>query len=184
MEIMSPRSFEPGIAQEADLEAIYESVFPAVARFVSKRNGSLEDAKDVFHDALVIFYEKGNAKDFRINTSAEAYLLGIARHLWFMKFRKDSKEHHRPLEANDEYIAPEQEVDINTFRLLDLVMATGKKCMDLLHAFYYRKLPAEKLSKDLGYRSIRSATVRKYKCMEKIRNKVIKESLSYADFLD
>ncbi|HTF06071.1 MAG TPA: hypothetical protein VK826_18705, partial [Bacteroidia bacterium] len=61
---------------------LYERAFPAVALFVRKMNGSFEEAKDIFHDALVIFYEKQQEKTFVLRTSPEAYLMGIAKHLW------------------------------------------------------------------------------------------------------
>jgi hypothetical protein len=41
-----------------DLPGVYEESFPSVAAFVAKMGGSLEDAKDIFHDAMVIFFEK------------------------------------------------------------------------------------------------------------------------------
>jgi hypothetical protein len=65
-----------------------------------------------------------------------------------------------------------------------LLMATGRRCMDLLHAFYYSKLPVKQLSLRLGYGSERSATVQKYKCMEKVRDTIKKQSLGYEDFLN
>lgn len=37
---------------------IYKVVFPPIASFVSKNGGSFEDARDVFQDALIIYYEK------------------------------------------------------------------------------------------------------------------------------
>ena len=76
----------PGGSREAFFEELYEIAFPAFARFAARRNTSFEDAKDIFHDALVIFYEKCNDPDFSIRMWAEAYVVGIAKHLWIRKF--------------------------------------------------------------------------------------------------
>src|SRR5262245_2471091 len=73
-------------------EELYERAFPSVARFVSKMSGSFQEAKDIFHDALVIFYEKSQHPDFSITVSPEAYILGIAKHLWVRKFSRDHQK--------------------------------------------------------------------------------------------
>ena len=37
---------------------LYKEAFPVVAKYISRRGGSFDEAKDVFHDSLVIYYEK------------------------------------------------------------------------------------------------------------------------------
>lgn len=67
-----------------DVAVLYEETFPAVASFVAKMGGSPDDAKDIFHDAMVVFFEK--------ETDVEnpcAYIVGIAKHLWVRKFKHD-----------------------------------------------------------------------------------------------
>src|SRR5438045_667540 len=73
------------------MEELYEKAFPSVAQFVSKMHGSFADAKDIFHDALVIYYEKTEAESFKVTTSAEAYITGIAKYLWMKKFKLDKR---------------------------------------------------------------------------------------------
>ena len=41
---------------------LYEETFPKVAKFVANRGGTFDDAKDIFHDALVILYEKSTGE--------------------------------------------------------------------------------------------------------------------------
>jgi DNA-directed RNA polymerase specialized sigma24 family protein len=62
--------------------ALYKSTFPSVARYISKMGGSFDEAKDIFQDALVIYYEKAVASAIAINTNEKAYLVGISKHLW------------------------------------------------------------------------------------------------------
>src|SRR5680860_60395 len=81
---------------EGFFESIYESAFPNFARYVHQSGGMLEDAKDIFHDALVLYYEKCMAGNFEVEKSAEAYIHGIAKHLWLRKTGKriyDNKIH-------------------------------------------------------------------------------------------
>lgn len=115
-------------------ETLYRSVFPKVAAFISSRNGSLADAKDVFQDALVLYYEQLAAQATTIR-SADAYILGIAKHLWFRKFEK--QQITGPLSDDELSVAAPVEESINEHRLLNILADTGQKCMDLLYAFYY-----------------------------------------------
>jgi DNA-directed RNA polymerase specialized sigma24 family protein len=163
---------------------LYESAFPGVAAFVSKRHGTLQDAKDIFQDALVIFYEKLAAGRLQINLSEEAYLLGIAKHLWIRKFNHDKRnvsftELESAIAIPNDYFA-----EVHTGRLLQFLELTGKRCMDLLMAFYYTRLSMQKIREEFGYGSERSATVQKYKCLEKIRDQVKERSMNYDDFTE
>jgi DNA-directed RNA polymerase specialized sigma24 family protein len=71
-------------AFSSHMGALYEECFPVVARFVKRMEGGLDDAKDIFHDALVIYMEM-NHRDHLLNRNG--YILGIAKHLWMRKFR-------------------------------------------------------------------------------------------------
>lgn len=163
---------------------LYERAFPPVALFVRKMNGSFEDAKDIFHDALVIFYEKQQEKTFVLNGAPEAYLMGIAKHLWARKFRLNVKELATDFSETEISITLPDEPDISTNRLLDFLETAGEKCMRLLHAFYYGKQSVRAITQLFGYRNEHSATVQKFKCLEKLRETVREKSISYEDFTE
>ena len=48
---------------------LYEQIFPRVARFVQSHGGTLEEAMDVFHDAMVIYLEVASKNKHKIHTS-------------------------------------------------------------------------------------------------------------------
>ena len=56
--------------------------------------------------------------------------------------------------------------------------------MDILKAFYYDNLPVNKIATLFGYSGVRSATVQKFKCMEKVRETIKEKSLAYEDFIE
>ncbi len=72
---------------EQEMLRIYRETFPAVASMVRNPGGDLETAKDLFHDALIIYYEKQTAGSLEINVSERSYITGIARNLWNRQFR-------------------------------------------------------------------------------------------------
>jgi len=161
--------------------ALYKSAFPSVARYISKMGGSFDEAKDIFQDALVIYYEKAAAATFSINTNEKAYLTGISKHLWLKKFRDNN--HTTPIDGFDVTIDADEDQPSES-KLMHFLETTGKKCMELLRSFYYDQLPLKDAAKLFGFSGIRSATVQKYKCLEKVRETIKQKSLTYEDFLN
>ena len=159
---------------------LYKSTFPNVAKYVSKMGGSFDEAKDIFQDALVIYYEKAVSGSLPVTTNEKAYLMGIVKHLWLKKHHTDSKE--VPLDGFD--VQSEQQAQPSDNKILSFLQTAGKKCMDLLRSFYYDQVPLTEAAGLFGFSGVRSATVQKYKCLEKVRETVKEKSLTYEDFLD
>lgn len=158
----------------------YEEVFPPVARYIQQRGGSLDEAKEIFQEALVLFYEKKFINDFMADKDDSSYLMGIAKKRW-LKYHEREK-HKRPVE--DAVRAEEKDQEPQVGRLLLFLEHSGQRCMDILQTFYFENLSMKELAKRFGYRSERSATVQKYKCLEKVRDIVKQNSVKYEDFFN
>lgn len=164
------------------LTAIYRETFPQVARVVQRLGGDLDTAKDLFHDALIIYLEKRNNNTLDIQVSVKAYLVGITRILWMQKFRNDCR--YKPLDTLGKQ--PDIPVDLYTPEadksrtLRQYLQAAGKKCLQLLQAFYYEQRSMEEIAREFNYSTAHSATVQKYKCLEKVRE-TIKRSDIYEE---
>lgn len=162
------------------LEALYIKAFPAVARYVAKRGATPSEAKDVFHDALVIYMEQIQSGR-EVPGNEQAYIMGISKHLWSKRFDEVTKIYNGDIQFTD---IDDDYTEAATPKLMHLLSTTGKKCMDLLSAFYYEKLDAEKLAQRFGFSGSRSATVQKHKCLEKVKETVKQKSLQYEDFME
>jgi DNA-directed RNA polymerase specialized sigma24 family protein len=162
--------------------ALYKKAFPAVAKYVSKMGGSLDEAKDVFQDALVVYYEKIAGNSLTLQSNGQAYLFGISKHLWAKKFRENTRLTSID-DGRDDFI-PGEDLQPSPARLLHYLETAGQKCMEILKAFYYDNLPVSKIALLFGYSGERSATVQKYKCMEKVRETIKERSLAYEDFIE
>lgn len=167
-------------AREQLFTELYEVAFPKVAKFVANRGGSFEDARDIFHDALVILYERMTNNKVELKTSQEFYLIGISKHLWIRKF-KDEQRKTDLGEMENAIAIPEDFYDTTENRLTSLLELTGKKCMELLRAFYYDNLPLQHIKSAFGFSTVHSASAQKFKCIEKIRTTVQEKSIGYED---
>jgi DNA-directed RNA polymerase specialized sigma24 family protein len=163
---------------------LYKKAFPAVAKYVSNKGGTFDEAKDIFQDALVIYYEKLINNPVRLNKNEQAYLMGIAKHLWLKKFRENIRLSPVDGHGDDFDVAEEDYNEPSANKLMHYLETTGQKCMELLKAFYYDNLSANTIAGLFGYSGERSATVQKYKCMEKVRETIKQKSLAYEDFVE
>lgn len=166
--------------REAFFMALYKKAFPNVARYIARMGGSLEEAQDIFQDALVIYYERFTSTQAEIILNEKAYLAGIAKKLWVQRYKAGSKS--QPL--NDFDIEAVPDAQLATDKILHYLETAGKKCMELLKAYYYDHLPVGDIATLFGYSGTHSATVAKYKCMGKVRDAVKQNSLNYADFIE
>jgi hypothetical protein len=184
MEVLELKKHIEQKSPASDSRQLYETAFPIVAKFISKMGGSFDDAKDIFHDALVIYYELKNENKLRLHSTEEAYILGIAKHLWVRKFNASIplisfSASESQIQLPDDYVPT-----VNQSRLLRYLENAGKKCMDLLRAFYFQKNGLRLMAKNLNYSGEHSLSAQKYKCLEKVRNVVKEKSLTYDDFLE
>lgn len=165
---------------ETLVERIYEPAFYQVAVFVSRNKGSVEDARDIFHDAVVIFYE--HVTKGKVIHSDIGYLVGIAKHLWLRELKQTSLTTSIEIAMPDEIFI--EEGTPNQLKLVQFLERAGKRCMELLVSFYLEKIDIQKLVQRYGFSSDHSASVQKYKCIEKIRETIKSKSIAYEDFLD
>lgn len=162
---------------EDPLTNLYRSAFPDCAKMIHRMGGTSEQAKDCFHDALLIFLEKQKAGTLRLQSSAKAYVLGTAKICWLRSLDRSTDlplpEGFEPIEVGE----PDQEEKESI--LLESLQRTGKKCLELLSAFYYENFSLQDIATRFGFNGRRSATVAKFKCLEKVRHN-IKTSQVYA----
>lgn len=160
---------------------LYKTLFATVAAYISNRGGQLNDAQDIFQDAVTVWYEQKYVKKTANPLADAAYIMGITKNLWRKKMEKKGME---PLNEQHEQLAEAKEEYPSKERLLNYLSRAGSKCMELLQYFYYEQAPLTELAGKFGFSGVRSATVQKYKCLEKVRETIKEKSLQYEDFLD
>ncbi|OUJ73077.1 hypothetical protein BXP70_14650 [Hymenobacter crusticola] len=167
--------------RERVLTQLYQQTFPLVRRHVLRHSGSSQDAQDIFHDALVIFYEKAVHGSLTLTAAPSTYLVSICRNLWHRELARRSRQPSTTLEEEHTDFAESAPADSETAPttsqaelVLDYVENLGAKCKSLLVSFYYFKEPLEQIAATHHYSSVRSATVQKFKCLERLRTAVRK----------
>lgn len=156
--------------REKTLTQLYARVYPMVRHYVQQRDGSPEDAQDVLQEAIIVFYEQVLQEQLVLTASATTYLMGICKNLWRReRDRRNRQPAGPPAEANPALAEIETEPTAVALNLVDFVAQLGAKCQAILVAFYYFGQPLTRIAEQHTYRTVRSATVQKFKCLERLR---------------
>lgn len=154
---------------EDSLSIIYERYRNEFIDWAIKRhNCTVEDAKDIFQNIVVIFFMKIKGEKMKtLNSSIKTYLFGIGKNLL-----KQRKEEHLSL---DRCISVELEyVTEKDARKIDAITNGLSKmnplCREILTDFYFKGAMMEDIALAYDYKNIQSAKTQKYKCLQKLKD--------------
>ncbi|GEO04839.1 hypothetical protein AAE02nite_25030 [Adhaeribacter aerolatus] len=155
--------------REKTLTQIYAETYPMVLHYVKQHNGTPEDAQDLLQEAIILFYEKVVLNKLTLTASVSTYLMSICKNKWRQELDKRRRQHQLPNEAAPRWEEPATEPENPTVILLSFVNQLGKKCQDILIAFYYLGEAMPRIAAQHQYRNVHTATVQKFKCLERLR---------------
>ncbi len=156
---------------------MYAQNYQLVERFVLKNNGTVDDAKDIFQDIMLVLIEKIYADDFELTASLSTYIFAIGKNLWLKKLRNIS--YQKLINLND-FTTTNLYVDVSssietemTYRekLQTLMKKMSAHCYQLLRSMFYLDKKIEAIQNEYGYSSRHNAQNQKYKCLEQAKKK-------------
>lgn len=156
--------------------------YPAVERLVLSKGGNKNDARDIFQDALFIFYQQLIYHDLKLSAAISTYLYSVCRFLWKDKLKQNKKfvsldfESGLSIEEVDR-LSQLMEKEAKHKAVEKVIRELGERCLELLQLFYFKRLSMDEIAKAMGLSSAKVAKNQKYKCLERARAKVSSETI-------
>ncbi len=156
------------------VEALYKSHFGMIQHFVSNNNGSFDDARDIFQEAMITLYEKVQLDNFALTCQIKTYLFSICKKLWLKRLQQMGK-YSAPLSAQEETISVKEDLDRfekkdAAFAIMDRALnSLGEPCKSLLEGYYLNKKGMQELANQFGYTNADNAKNQKYKCLMRLK---------------
>jgi RNA polymerase sigma factor (sigma-70 family) len=156
------------------IEVIYKSNFNMVQTFILNNNGTYDDARDVFQEAMIVLYENAKTASFVLTCQIKTYIYSICRRLWLKRLQHlnrytsfvDSLEETVPVEEDIEY----QEKRNADFAIMERALGSlGEPCKGLLEAYYLQKKDMTDIANSFGYTNADNAKNQKYKCLIRLK---------------
>lgn len=166
--------------KETVLQEIYDQFFSKVRTFVYQNKGTLTDAEDVFHNALIQLYVRLKKRELIIKSSFEAYLFTTCKNLWRRELNKKRVTKSNVIELEDKetenafaLLEQEQwELYIEKFQLL------SENCRTVL-TLLFNGTSYDEIVETFSYSSKVVARQRVFKCKVKL-TKLIKEDAKFS----
>ena len=165
---------------ERALDYLYKKHFRMMTRIVLNNNGTLDEAKDVYQEALLAFWQKAVSGKLVMTSKISTYLYSICLNLW----RKELDRKSRQLESNGEDVTfqeYEKQERINIIN--ECINQLGDACRRILTYHYFDGMSMADIAKKLNFANTDTAKTKKYKCKKKL-DALIKSRYSSKDFLD
>src|SRR5690242_13611215 len=88
------------------VETIYRENYNMVQSLVINNNGSADEAKDIFQEAMIVLYEKVRSGGFELNCQIKTYVYSVCRRLWLKRLQQLNR-YSTPVESMEALIPVE-----------------------------------------------------------------------------
>lgn len=157
---------------ESILQIIYRQYYQTIIQLVMNNNGSLQEAKDIYQETLIIFYEKVMGENFELNCKLKTYLYSISRNLW-LKQLQHKKRFTNTISDSEEYLEiPWEEAGKkeDQYKAMHVALESlGEPCRSILKDFYIHSQSMEEITEKFGYTNADNAKNQKYKCLKRLK---------------
>lgn len=158
---------------DSALRQLYHAHYPMVLHMVIANSGTEAEAKDIYQEAIIHFYERVLQPDFTLTCKIKTYLYAVCRKLWLQRLASKNKfvriEEMENLEGIEEVIA-DMEVKEKSFKSMDQSLRKlGEPCRTILEDFYLRTLTMEEITEKFGYTNSDNTKNQKYKCLQRLK---------------
>ncbi|WP_132055175.1 RNA polymerase sigma factor [Pseudocnuella soli] len=156
------------------IETIYREHYNLVQALVLKNNGTAEDAKDVFQEAMIVLYEKAKSESFTLTSQLGTFIYSVCRRIWLKRLMHQNRfmiAEEGELElVGVEAEVEEQEQRNHEFATMEKAIGSlGEPCKSLLEAFYLEKRNMQDIALSFGYTNADNAKTQKYKCLMRLK---------------
>lgn len=159
---------------EAALGELYKTHYPMAVHLVCSNSGTEQEAKDIFQEAVIVFYERAQQPDFVLTCKIKTYLYAVCRRLWLKRLTERKRFDVSIPEAEafdrmEEEMTEVVESEMNFQRMRDSLQALGEPCRTIIEDFYIRDFSMEIIREKFGYTSADNAKNQKYKCLQRLK---------------
>ncbi len=153
--------------------------FYMILDYIMRNSGRLNDAEDIFQEALVVLYINAQKPDFQLTSSEGTYIFAIAKNLWLDRLKKNKRlkvsafqeKELAHLEATDD-IAMKIEIEKKHELIIELIKNLGTICQEVLRRFYFNHEKLKTIGKAMGDGNSTSVRVRITRCRDKLRDQL------------
>ncbi|MBL6445929.1 sigma-70 family RNA polymerase sigma factor [Fulvivirga sp. 29W222] len=165
---------------EKSLEYLYKKYYRMMTKLVISNSGTEQEAKDIYQDALVVFWQKATSGNLVLTSKISTYLYSICQNLWRKELDRKKRLSHEEKDGVEYTDIDSKERAKIIHRCINEL---GDTCKKVLMYYYFDGLSMQDIADKLGFANTNTAKTKKYKCKKKLDD-LVKSLYSESDFLD
>src|SRR5690606_18710152 len=132
---------------EKALEILYKKYYRMMTKLVITNSGTEEEARDVYQDALIVFWQKANSGNLVLTSKISTYIYSICQNLW----RKELDRKKRlSREEKDTAVSLNTEAAERDRIILRCIEQLGDTCKKVLMYYYFEEMSMQDIADKLG----------------------------------
>jgi RNA polymerase sigma factor (sigma-70 family) len=168
------------VGNEKALEFLYRKNYRMIVKMIMKNSGTEDEAKDVFQDALIVFWEKVKSNNLVLTSKISTYIYSVSQNLWRKELDRKARNSGEMVERPTQIEWEKQErVQV----IQNCLKSMGETCRKILMLYYFDKMSMQDLAREMGFANADTAKTKKYKCKNEL-DRLIKANYKPTDFLD
>lgn len=165
---------------EKALEFIYKKYYRMMTKLVMTNSGTEDEARDIYQDALVVFWQKARSGKLVLTSKISTYVYSICQNLWRKELERKKRLSH---EAKDSSVTIDMDGPEREKIMARCLNQLGETCRKVLMYYYFDEMSMQEIADRLGFANTDTAKTKKYKCKQKL-DELIRSQYSEKDFLD
>jgi RNA polymerase sigma factor (sigma-70 family) len=159
---------------ESAIKRLYVAYFPMVMQLIVNNNGTPDDAKDIYQEAIIVLYNKVKKGDFELNSKLKTFIYSVCRRLWLKRLSQMNR-YGGDIHDFQEYLSVEDDVeqqgerDIQFTKMQSALQLLGEPCKTIIEDFYIHNRSMQDICESFGYTNADNAKTQKYKCLQRLK---------------
>lgn len=163
------------------LRYVYETYYPIIEGYIVHNQGSCDQARDIFQDAMIIVYNRIKSDKLELSCKFGTYLYAICKNIWIQERKKylqrAEKLRHQPLMVNDPGPADDPLLQNHLTNLFNKHFEDlSKDCQKIL-SMYFNNFSVEDIRAAMNYKDLHHTADRKYRCKKSLINRIVNDPL-------
>ena len=160
---------------EKALDYLYKKYYRMMTKLVITNSGTEDEAKDIYQDALIVFWQKVMSGNLVLTSKISTYIYSICLNLWRKELDRKSRLSN---EEKDGVVDEDMHREEKSRIIRNCINELGETCKKILTYFYFDGMSMNNIALNLGFANTDTAKTKKYKCKKRL-DELVKAKYSH-----
>ena len=147
---------------EKALEFLYQKYYRMMIKLVITNSGTEEEARDVYQDALIVFWQKATSGNLVLTSKMSTFIYSICQNLWRKELDRKKRLSN---EEKDTAVLLDTDSTEREKILAKCIDQLGETCKRVLMLYYFEEMSMQDIADKLGFANTDTKKKKKYKSL-------------------